>query len=79
MAATELADGDVVCVRLDGSLAVRRLSRLPQGPVLECAAAGAAAAVPLSAAAVHGRVTGLIRRLSAVAAGDGPLPMSVSV
>lgn len=64
--ATELNDGDIVCARLGSALVVRRLSRLADGPLLDAPAG--AAPVPLSAVAVHGRVTGLIRRLQPVAA-----------
>lgn len=71
--AGDLADGDVVCARLAGSLTVRRLRRSSQGAVLECVATGAAAPVPLSAAAVHGRVTGLIRQLRGMAASEEPV------
>jgi len=60
--ANELVDGDIVCARVGATLLVRRLSQLPGGAVLESGPAGAAP-VALAAAALHGRVTGLIRRL----------------
>ena len=77
MPAADLLDGDIVCARLGGSLVVRRLSKQPDGAVLEGASPGAAA-VPLGAATLHGRVTGLIRRLSATTAAEGPLTVGVS-
>src|SRR5512140_2461166 len=57
--AAELVDGDIVCSGLGSNLVVRRLSRGAEGATLDASAPGTAA-IPLQAAAVHGRVTGLI-------------------
>jgi len=79
VSAAQLAAGDVVCARLGGVLTVRRIAQQPQGSVLECVAAGGPAPVPLAAATVHGRVTGLIRQLAVAAAADQPVTVSIPV
>jgi repressor LexA len=75
--AAELGHGDIVCARLGTTLVVRRLTKIPDGAVLE--GAGAAAPIPLAGVAVHGRVTGLIRRLQPVAAASQAVPVGVPV
>lgn len=58
----DLLDGDVVCARVGGALAIRRVHKGPEGTVLDASSAEGLP-IPVSDVAVHGRVTGLIRRL----------------
>jgi SOS-response transcriptional repressor LexA len=76
-AAAELVDGDVVCARVGGMVAIRRLSNLAQGPVLEAAGPDGRAPVALGAAAVNGRVTGLIRKLRPLSAAEDTVAIGV--
>jgi len=79
VAEAELHDGEVVCARVDGALMVRRFTQRPEGAVLECAAEDGVPPVAFAAAALHGRVTGLIRRLQPAPPVGAPLPVGAAV
>jgi len=79
VAGTELDDGDVVCARLSGELMVRRFSKHGDGGSLECIAVESQPPVALAAATLHGRVTGLIRRLRPAPPVEPPMPITAAV